>query len=179
MRVFAIAGALTLGVVAQPAGAAVSYSLNGVAVTGTQQTDVLGPCLGGPCSSTTSPYEGIIFAILDQPNTSVPGITTFGGRAGVHNTLTVTLQYDSFGALISSSLEGFDEVQRCTSAPCTSILARYSASNFALQTFDSTTGQTTILAPVPEPGTWALMLVGFMGAGLAMRRRATPRHALG
>jgi hypothetical protein len=32
-------------------------------------------------------------------------------------------------------------------------------------------------APVPEPATWALMLVGFAGVGMAMRRRRTPALA--
>ena len=31
-----------------------------------------------------------------------------------------------------------------------------------------------ILAPVPEPATWALMLLGFGGIGMAMRRRRRP-----
>ena len=30
-----------------------------------------------------------------------------------------------------------------------------------------------LLTPVPEPGTWALMLIGFGGLGAALRRRAT------
>jgi hypothetical protein len=180
MRVFAIAGAVALGVVAQPAGAAVSYSLNGVSVTGTQQTDVVstGPCQ--QCVVTTfTPYASNLFGIMGQPNTTVPGIWTFQGQAGARNIFMATLQWDSAGSLISSSLSGFDEIQRCSTTPCTSILARYSASNFAIQAFDSETGLTSAMAPVPEPGSWALMLVGFMGAGLAMRRRAKPRLALG
>jgi len=179
MRVFAIAGALTLGVCAQSANATVSFSLADVAVAGTQRTEVVDyTCQSEPCSSTTSPYHGNIFAILGQPNTSVPGITTFTGRAGARNTLSVTLQYDGSGNLISTSLQGFDEVQRCTSLPCTSILASYTASNFAIQAFDSETGLTTVLAPVPEPATWALMLLGFMSAGLALRRSSPLKAAV-
>jgi len=34
-----------------------------------------------------------------------------------------------------------------------------------------------ILAPVPEPATWAMMLVGFAGIGMAMRRRRNPALA--
>jgi hypothetical protein len=30
---------------------------------------------------------------------------------------------------------------------------------------------------VPEPGTWAMMLVGFAGIGVAMRRRRRPALA--
>jgi hypothetical protein len=37
------------------------------------------------------------------------------------------------------------------------------------------TGNLTFqLIPVPEPATWAMMLVGFAGIGFAMRRRAKP-----
>ena len=32
--------------------------------------------------------------------------------------------------------------------------------------------------PVPEPGTWAMMLLGFGGIGMAMRRRRRPATAL-
>ena len=31
--------------------------------------------------------------------------------------------------------------------------------------------RATVLPPVPEPATWAMMLVGFAGVGVAMRRR--------
>jgi len=33
-------------------------------------------------------------------------------------------------------------------------------------------------APVPEPGTWAMMLLGFGGLGVAMRRRRAPAPAV-
>jgi hypothetical protein len=35
-------------------------------------------------------------------------------------------------------------------------------------------GGTVTINAVPEPGTWAMMLVGFGAAGVAMRRRRTP-----
>ncbi|NUR45336.1 MAG: PEP-CTERM sorting domain-containing protein [Sphingomonas sp.] len=33
------------------------------------------------------------------------------------------------------------------------------------------------VTPVPEPATWALMLLGFGGVGLALRRRRKPALA--
>ena len=56
-------------------------------------------------------------------------------------------------------------------------LTQITLDNFAVR-FQSTgvNGQGSgtgvpILAPVPEPGTWAMMLLGFGAAGVAMRRR--------
>lgn len=37
------------------------------------------------------------------------------------------------------------------------------------------TAMTVTTAAVPEPSTWALMLLGFLGAGAAIRRRAQPQ----
>lgn len=34
---------------------------------------------------------------------------------------------------------------------------------------------TLLFTPVPEPGTWALLLTGAVGAGLAMRRETRAR----
>ena len=53
---------------------------------------------------------------------------------------------------------------------------------FALVTFSDTSGgvsssstqPTTPVSAVPEPATWAMMLIGFGGIGLALRRK----HAL-
>jgi hypothetical protein len=36
---------------------------------------------------------------------------------------------------------------------------------------------TYLTAAVPEPGTWATMLLGFGAVGFAMRRRRTPQLA--
>jgi hypothetical protein len=57
----------------------------------------------------------------------------------------------------------------------------------SLQIFIRGLGQTdnqgvvidnVVLSAVPEPTTWALMLVGFGFAGMALRRRRQPRAAL-
>ena len=61
--------------------------------------------------------------------------------------------------------------------------ASFGAGNYRL-TFGGTTsggrgeaGTLSFFAAVPEPGTWALMLLGFGGIGMAMRRRRRPMLA--
>ena len=61
--------------------------------------------------------------------------------------------------------------------------ASFGARNYRL-TFGGTTsggggeaGTLSFFAAVPEPGTWALMLLGFGGIGMAMRRRRRPMLA--
>jgi len=58
--------------------------------------------------------------------------------------------------------------------------ASFGAGDYRL-TFGGTTtggggqaGSMTFFQAVPEPGTWALMLLGFGGIGMAMRRRRRP-----
>ena len=38
-------------------------------------------------------------------------------------------------------------------------------------------GGTVTINAVPEPGTWAMMLIGFGAVGFALRRRRTPQLA--
>jgi hypothetical protein len=37
-------------------------------------------------------------------------------------------------------------------------------------------GVDLTLAPIPEPGSWALMSIGVMGLGALLRRPASPRY---
>jgi hypothetical protein len=46
-----------------------------------------------------------------------------------------------------------------------------------MTTAGNISGNGTFLPAVPEPATWALMLLGFAGIGFAMRRRRTPALA--
>lgn len=49
----------------------------------------------------------------------------------------------------------------------------FSTTNVNRATVTSAIGVGTPVGPVPEPATWAMMLVGFGGIGMAMRRRRT------
>ena len=51
---------------------------------------------------------------------------------------------------------------------------RYTAN---MATAGSISGNATFYPAVPEPATWGMMLLGFAGMGLAMRRRRRPALA--
>ena len=43
---------------------------------------------------------------------------------------------------------------------------------------DNSGGISLSIAAVPEPATWAMMIIGFGAVGVAARRRRTTRHSL-
>jgi hypothetical protein len=168
---------MLLGLLAQPAGAAVLYSIDSVPVTGTIATQTVNASCGANCPTVTTPYDRLLSALLSNPSIAPSGVWTLTGQAGARNFLTVTLTF-SGSTLLSSSLTGADEISRCNAGPpCTSSVGTYTATNFSVRGFDTVTGQSFVLSPVPEPATWALMLLGFLGVGVALRRRTTPQPA--
>ena len=108
----------------------------------------------------TDPDAGGIFVAA---NNGTP-VTTFG-RTNDGNVLSA-----NFGA---NPLTGTENSE--------TVIYRTSATTYGLGTFgviDGSTLQGLTYAPaVPEPATWAMMLVGFGGIGLAMRRRRPPALA--
>jgi hypothetical protein len=166
----AFAAAAAVGVTS-PADAAVNYLLNPVRVTGTQTITTTGVNCGALCGVASSFYED-----------TVSGPLTFTGRDGnveyySFNNIaydysgTVSLTFEAAtGVLLETSLAGALSV--CV--PCGNDFrvvreARFTGREFALLAFDG--GAPKLLAPIPEPSTWAMMLLGFGAIGASMRRR--------
>jgi len=90
-----------------------------------------------------------------------------------------------FTALTITPLLGGPAVLSYSGGPTNSINllpGSFAAGNYHLSFSGTTTsagpeGGTLFFAAVPEPSTWALMLLGFGGIGLAMRRRRRPALA--
>lgn len=84
--------------------------------------------------------------------------TASGAGGSIH-------QYDSFLSYIFPTAGTYAiRVGRCCEGG--------SNGSYQLQVSLEAPGMT---AAVPEPGTWAMMLIGFGGIGAAMRRRRTPK----
>lgn len=97
-------------------------------------------------------------------SSSTPGATitavTLSGILGTTGSFSTTGSSNSLTLLVPFTGAGDYRVSFGGSAPANGA---------------AVTGNLTFqLVPVPEPATWALMLLGFAGIGVAMRRRRRP-----
>jgi hypothetical protein len=140
---------------------------NGLAVTGSFAFD---PVVG-TYSNINIQAGGTLFGI---PNPRSPGNSTvLIAVDGVHSdyTGTPTIAMNWAGALtpaggtVNLNTAGFSFLGTCADAVC--------GSNALIAGFSS--GFATTTAPVPEPGTWALLLAGLFGVSRIARTQAS-RH---
>ncbi|GAA4001630.1 hypothetical protein GCM10022211_10750 [Sphingomonas humi] len=161
-----ILAACLLGLAAPANAALVQLGISG-AVDGTKQTIVCGPSSPMSCitdnkgSLRTDGYQNS-FDFLINPIDLKQGANSFefgGLRNGGVWTGTI---FNDNGVLTGSNL-----------------LYRFETGNFPTQTIGAysirATATTFRVTAVPEPGTWALMLVGFLVVGSALRQQ--PRRA--
>lgn len=179
------AGVAVIGTsISAPARAADYFvTISGVPATGTRtiafDNSTQCPTPSGICPDIVTPYETTVsgnLGILTTTGTFNPnGVFNFTGQDRIASAFSGTLTFSN-GSLITSLLSGFVQLSAPTARPYDS--ADFAASNFAVTLRNTVTGESRIFAPVPEPSTWALMLLGFGGIGVAMRRRRSPAGAL-
>ena len=179
---------LLYSVVGVAALAAASTANAAVMVTGATNLNSPNPAAAG----STVVNGGITTINFGQNPVSTP---TFTGSFTLTNTLS-----DLYSIILSTSTPGVTFTSasltggNCTVATCTlspfpdntSLKLASTLLNPGTYTFSLTgnagadvsgafTGNVTIMAaPVPEAATWAMMLVGFAGMGLMIRRRRRP-----
>lgn len=161
---------------AAPAQAAIEISINQVVASGVQ-TQSFGPSSPavcppfGICPDIRSPFVTTVSGTLTPLVDSLSGLITLRGQDRALSEFFVTLDFTN-SIFVSSSLSGMVQFGPSLNG---SNSATFNASNFAITVRDTVTGQTRVLTPVPEPGTWAMMLLGFGVIGSAMRRRRSKR----
>lgn len=163
MRKKALLAAALIGG-ATPANAAEFYRATFRAF-GTQTVLDSYQCSPGTCTSTTSEQFITFGAALSTVSRTdaqwiLSGYSQISRVGG-----TVTLNYEN-GTLVSSEFAGTSDFRDGLSQ----VTGSYAARNFAIEDV-STSGVVRVIAPVPEPTTWAMMLAGFAGVGLSLRRR--------
>jgi hypothetical protein len=128
---------------------------------------------------TTNASAGTVvswFNFLVSPD----GIGAFSATTATNPPSTVTLlelltggTMTTAGSTLVTSTPG-TQLNYGTLTANTWYTFRYTAN---LATAGNISGPVSIYPAVPEPATWALMLLGFGGIGLAMRRRRRPALA--
>ena len=130
----------------------------GASVTGFEITAVSGDVFG--------PGGGAITSVISNPNQGSGGSTTNYGFIYDNNLFGTSPYLNLYGVLF-------------TTAPSGSIwnLWGTSPTDYELYTYSSGQGEgvdvhgTMTVAAVPEPTTWAMMVLGFAGVGLLAYRR--------
>jgi hypothetical protein len=182
MRFAILAAGIAAACVTVPAQAAVRLGVIPSSGTTTITGGEVVSCQLNPYSCTSSPPPTTISRGIGDFETTVPdfnGTYAFGpltsgpnSNAGVYS-FNGSLTFDA-GSLISDVINfTFRQTQFGGQNNVTETTVFGTITNFSVR--DLATGR--IITPVPEPMTWALMLVGFAAVGSAMRRRrATVRY---
>jgi hypothetical protein len=151
--------------VAAPAAASVTYVFNtnpNSGFVGSSATFTVDDFITAPSTTITSFDScsvgfGTVGSPFIDPCTSIL-ILISGGQSSIQLNGTTLTTEDPFGVLAFSTL----------------------GTNFGA-TYSNSTASTLVVSnsagAVPEPATWAMMLLGFAGIGIAMRRRRDPTLA--
>ncbi|WP_228243136.1 PEPxxWA-CTERM sorting domain-containing protein [Porphyrobacter sp. GA68] len=182
MKKLALAGTALAALVATPAAAAVNIVVEGGGTPIVYQGDngnrfaVLG--------IDARPQDGD--TIVNLPNFTVDtdfirSLIVSGGQSRLQNVFACTGSGAAFGCSPFTSLSVPDEARLFNSllAEFTGtgniVFSRPSGGTTTLSLNVTQNGAPPIAAAVPEPATWAMMLLGFFGIGFAMRSQRARR----
>ena len=139
----------------------------------------------GICTETNCPAGGTVHAqlvlqgySLGDDITSSEFVSFVYDGSNLQHAFTVTpSELQNIGGLLPTSLPGPAVVDLTFVVPGveSDLFSSHSSGSWSLETADS--GDNGVWQGVPEPSTWALMLLGFAGLGFAAHRRAKKGRA--
>lgn len=139
--------------------------------------------------SISTPVNFLNAATLDGVRINAMSFAFGGGNAGL-NAVSLTGPITSISGLgqisysVSSSLTNTPTLvlspdgQSYSGASTVSTSATSGLYQFAIRQFDVTVTYANPVAPVPEPATWAMMIVGFGAVGASLRRQRRALSAI-
>jgi hypothetical protein len=129
----------------------------------------------GPSTSTTGTIDLSSFGDINSISFIWGSVDSFNTLQFLDASMNVLATFT--GDEISSPADG-NRTEATTNPLVTFDLTGSDASNFSYLRLTSTSNAFEIddllIGAVPEPATWALMLLGFAGISMAMRRRRKP-----
>lgn len=180
MKNFAIAGALALGIMGASVGPSSAYVVTPSSNLGTN------PNVNYTVSGLTGSFAVDFNLALTAGADFFASLTqSFGNAATKITGLTLSLYKDSVAAANLVDQQGAVGGPPQQSAGVSSLSSL--AGNYILEITGTSpgtaslnvAGNTLTLAPaVPEPATWAMMLMGFLGIGFLAYRRRSDRQQL-
>lgn len=135
---------------------------------------------------------------VDSPLVNRLQFDTIGATGNVDSYFTFKESFPSYATFAATTTDGTINLEQLLTGGGTSLIKSVSGTGFALElktgllaanTFyrfrytanlpngGNVSGTASFRNAVPEPATWALMMLGFGGIGLAMRRRQKPAIA--
>jgi len=190
VRKVAIAAALTTALAASPASAAVSvvdqcsagYVQGAIACVGYVGGNLI---TGGTGSATTSAQQTLINQLLNGPATSgTPAYnppyalntgTVLGSLVNLNGTASLNFSSLTLSGLTVLGAHFGNNIDSDVNNVTAFWLFNFSAPTNIITLADGRGSSNAQIfatsSAVPEPSTWALMLLGFGGMGVAMRRR--------
>ena len=130
--------------------------------------------LQGTNGAAFSGFNGDSYSMSLLFATNITSISLDASRSNGSQDGTITLQGFLNGSLVNSTSVGLGAINTWSTLGLTGVFDKVTISGTGTGFHPFGIDNINFSGSVPEPATWAMMLLGFGGIGLTMRRRRAP-----